>query len=355
MPAPAPVGQGRSDSDALTARFARENGLDVKALRGDDDVARKKDPYRLEAGSALNSSEPLLRQISALRIDAPKRFGNSVIQLSNAIDLASDHSIGRIYAPGFWWINPPSAPQSGGITVLGNEAPDDETILSGRFYHRKSLQPLYPTRQKTIEEFRSSLMRVRSQIPLLDPCPPLPDDHLVVHIRSGDVFRNQGHPLYGQPPLAFYTLVLRKGAWRRVTLVSEDRQNPIIDRLLEASGTTLPPLEYRQASLEEDLKLLLRARSLVGSLGTFMPAVLALSSNVRRVICFGGIWYAATLRQRADVVVVKDVAGHYSRTVLASNWRNDPSQRALMIDYPESALRTGLLPCDRSPESPPLP
>jgi hypothetical protein len=340
------------DSTLLTVRFARENGLDVSAVLGESDLSRKSDPYRLLAGAAVSNRQPVLRQITALRIDRPLRFGNSVIQLSNAIDLALSHGIGRIYVPGFWWISPLTSGHVAEIELCCEDAAPDEVLLSGCFYYKQSLRPLYPDRPKTIEEFRGNLLRARVQIPLLDAPPPLPDDHLVIHIRSGDVFEDRGHPLYGQPPLAFYTLILRKAPWRQVTLVSEDRRNPVIDRLLQSSGPGLPPVVHRQASLEADLQLLLRARSLAGSLGTFMPAVLALSGNVRRVLCFGGLWYGATLRTQADLFVVKDLEGHYSRSVLASNWRNDPFQRALMLDYPETALGLVQLPRQR-PNQPP--
>lgn len=332
------------DCTPLTVRFALENGLDVSAVLAEGGSSGKRDPYRLMAGAAISDTQPVLRQITALCIDRPLRFGNSVIQLSNAIDLALSHGISRIYVPGFWWITPRIAEHQGEIELLCEEAAAEEVLLSGCFYYKQSLRPLYPERPKTIEEFRRNLLKVRSQIPLLKPPPPLPDDHLVIHIRSGDVFEEQGHPLYGQPPLAFYSLILRSAPWRQVILVSEDRQNPVIDRLLQASGPGLPPVVHRQASLEEDLHLLLRARSLASSLGTFMPAVLALSENVRRVLCFRGLWYSASLRRQADVFVVNDRDGHYSRSVLASNWRNDPSQRALMLDYPEAALALVRLP-----------
>jgi hypothetical protein len=299
---------------------------------------------------------PVLRQITALRIDEPMRFGNSLIQLSNAIELAAIHGIPRIYAPGFWWIASNLAHDSSSIRLLTTEAPPEETILAGQFYYKESLQPLYLRREKSIDDFRHNLIRVRHQIPLLQARTPLPDEHLVIHIRSGDVFQGEGHPLYGQPPLAFYTLILRRWPWRKVTLVCEDRLNPVIDCLLAGPCPDLPVMEHRTGSLEEDLDFLLRARSLVGSIGTFMPAVLTLSSNIRRVTCFETLWYGRNLQRHADVVIVKDAVGDYSRSVLARNWQNSRQQRELMLHYPEHQLRVFRLPRntgDSSPSPPP--
>ena len=70
-----------------------------------------------------------------------------------------------------------------------------------------------------------------------------------------------------------------------------------------------------------------------------MPAVLALSANARRVVCFENLWYGQNLHQRAELLVVRDVAGGYSREVLLRNWRNTPKQRALMLEYPQRNLQ----------------
>jgi hypothetical protein len=122
------------------------------------------------------------------------------------------------------------------------------------------------------------------------PLPPLAHDHWVIHLRSGDVFCGVGHRLYGQPLLAFYCVVLRLAPWRRVIVVCADNANPVIDSLLAEAAHAVPSVVWELATLEQDLDRLLRARSLVCSRGTFLPAVLALSANVKRIFCFEGLW-----------------------------------------------------------------
>lgn len=328
-----------SPPEALIQRLAHENGLDPAALLGRPLPSGFTDGYRIVADHPPRESQPLLGQVTALQINAPMRWGNSLVQLSNAIELAATHGIARIFAPDFWWVAPLREKPPGPVTVHPAPAPPDELLLEGRFYYRHSLLGLYRGKGKYIDDFRRNLLQVREQIPLLQPRDPLADDHLVIHIRSGDIFQGQGHPLYGQPPLAFYTLVMRSMPWKRATLVCEDRLNPVVDALLALGGKQLPPIEYRAAGLEEDLDVLLRARTLVSSMGTFVPAVLALSGNVRRLFCFERLWYGDTLPQRLDVRVVRDAGGTYSRSVMARNWRNSAAQRAMMLDYPERNLR----------------
>lgn len=323
----------------IVRRFAIENRLDPAAVTVGDAPPAHRDGYRLLAGRTADSRQPLLRQLAGLQIDAVMRWGNSLVQLSNAIEIAARHGIARVYAPDFWWVSPHAGTDGTGITVEPGPAPAGAAVLAGRFYYRDSLAPLYATKGKSIEAIRENLLRVRGQIPLLAPRPAWPEDHLVIHIRAGDVFEGAGHPLYGQPPLAFYTLVLKALPWRRVTLVCEDRANPVVDALLAWRQPGVPPVEYRAGSLAEDLEILLSATSLVASLGTFMPAVLALSANARRVACFENIWYGQNLHQHAELLVVRDVAGGYSPQVLVRNWRNTANQRALMLEYPQRNLR----------------
>ncbi len=62
-----------------------------------------------------------------------------------------------------------------------------------------------------------------------------PDDQLLIHIRSGDIFSTWVAPHYPQPPLAFYKLVIQRLlAEKRIAsikMVFENRLNPVIPAL----------------------------------------------------------------------------------------------------------------------------
>ena len=61
-----------------------------------------------------------------------------------------------------------------------------------------------------------------------------PDD-LYINIRSGDIFTNQIHPLYSQPPLCFYQKIINENIYKykNIYILSNGHENPIVDELLK--------------------------------------------------------------------------------------------------------------------------
>ena len=55
----------------------------------------------------------------------------------------------------------------------------------------------------------------------------VPENALVVHIRSGDIFdNNTEHHKYGQPPCNYYLDAISMRNWSKVIVIAEDRKNP---------------------------------------------------------------------------------------------------------------------------------
>ena len=142
----------------IVRRFALENRLDPATVTAGDAPPAHRDGYRLLAVPTADSEEPLLRQLDGLQIDAVMRWGNSLVQLSNAIELAARHGIARVHAPDFWWVSPPAGTGGTGITVDLGRAPPGAVVLAGRYYYRDSLAPLYATKGKSIDAIRENLL-----------------------------------------------------------------------------------------------------------------------------------------------------------------------------------------------------
>jgi hypothetical protein len=104
----------------------------------------------------------------------------------------------------------------------------------------------------------------------IDGTPIQWDTDLVVHIRSGDVFASN-FPLehYIQPPFSFYEKIICENRYRHVFLVSENRENPVIAKLLD----TFPNTTFLSNDFEIDFKILLRAESFVYYNKTFYIVV----------------------------------------------------------------------------------
>lgn len=166
----------------------------------------------------------------------------------------------------------------------------------------------------------------------------LPSDHLVIHLRGGDVFGPRKPRAYGQPPLAFYELILKRYPWSAVTIVHEDFANPVLDGIVAASTALNIPITHQSGSVPEDIAVLMTARSLAAGRGTFVPAIVGLSRCVERVFFFEDKFSLFPDRETLDIQRIFDSGGDYVAAVLSHNWENSDEQRDLMLSYPVQNL-----------------
>ena len=79
--------------------------------------------------------------VDILHVTARPRFGNTIMQLSNALNLARTLGVKEIWLPGFWYLQEHIMTRNG-ITVKNPPstnciADTTKTILAGDFFHRK--------------------------------------------------------------------------------------------------------------------------------------------------------------------------------------------------------------------------
>ena len=161
---------------------------------------------------------------------------------------------------------------------------------------------------------------------------------LTIHLRSGDVFGSRDATGYGQPPLAFYQLVLDSDSWEGVTLVYQDTSNPVVIELKNYCESLGMTVELQSGMIHDDLRVLLSARTLVAGRGTFIPGVAGLSSECERIFYFEDKCNLVPRRSGIELIRVSDKNGTYRETILSNNWHNTPEQRELMLTYPLSSL-----------------
>jgi hypothetical protein len=164
------------------------------------------------------------------------------------------------------------------------------------------------------------------------------DQHLVIHIRGGDVFGPRKPRTYGQPPLSFYHRVLREKEWTAVTIVHQDLHNPVVEPLLDLCSQLDIPVTNQMGSILEDVRALLSGHTLVAGRGTFIPAVVGLSRVCSRVYFFEDKCNLVPRRSGITMVRVVDRDKTFTSSLLSQNWANTPEQRALMLEYPMSSL-----------------
>ncbi|WP_457105279.1 coagulation factor 5 8 type domain-containing protein [Methylobacterium sp. P5_C11] len=171
--------------------------------------------------------------------------------------------------------------------------------------------------------------------------PNKPDDQLLIHIRSGDIFSTWVDPHYPQPPFAFYRMVidrlLAEGRIQSVKLVFENRLNPVIAEVEAYAERRGLPVEIQSESLIADVTALVNGRYLVFGLGTFGPAICHLSDHVEQVFYFASNWPQGfqSIPTIGKVIEVRDLEGRYMKV---GEWQNSDAQRRTMIDYPAEAL-----------------
>ena len=230
-----------------------------------------------------------------------------------------------------------------GITFLPPDEPlpADGYFLSGLYFDPTQFQGLVnlgtPPDSRAI--IRNMIRPLFNGLPATFPAKP--DDQLLIHIRSGDIFSTWIDPHYPQPPFAFYRMVidrlLGEGRIRSVKLVFENRLNPVIAAVeAYARGLGLP-VETQSESLIADVAALVNGRYLVFGLGTFGPAICHLSERIEQVFFFASNWPQSFqgIPTIETLIEVRDLEARY---IKVGEWQNTDAQRAMMIAYPAEAL-----------------
>lgn len=327
----------------IELRFCAETGVNVDLAAGariDNALIFRSDPASI-AGDGFSAEEKIVDQIQSIEISTKERFGNYVIKLSNAFGLAKALNIPHVIHPGFEFM--PDECEINGIQFSTQPSPQRRRLISPCYYHR-TLQVLTHGPVVKAEAVRALSAEFSLKRPeWIDQ----PDEHLFIHIRSGDIFSAAWpHPYYAQPPLAFYQYVLALRRWGGATLVYENANNPVIEKLRAYLKEIEVPYIEQCGTLQEDLETLLKARHLVIARGTFAFPVIVMSRRVEQVYCFDdyhrdsyekALWELDIEGVKFEKVVDRD---HIYRDRVLDKWENSAEQHRLMIEYPVTSLGT---------------
>ena len=275
----------------------------------------------------------------ALLISGLGRFGNSIIQLANAADLALHVQATTVVFFRSQTLRSGSAVSQAGIglrqhTLLPSTGFKAPTALWRSDFIEGWPNPV-PLGDAVVRSFRDNVF------PSLN-IQAIESQHsgsvLTIHLRSGDVYGENPHPAYGQPPLSFYEAIIGQKNWSEVRLVSEDQESPCWGALVETCSRRGIPLRLLGESFEEALTELASASNLVASRGTFIPAILFLFPKKRRVYFFGRGFYLLNSGHNLELVECEDVGQQYTESNLSGDWKNTATQRDLMLTYPANLL-----------------
>lgn len=288
------------------------------------------------------------KRVDAIVVREPfGRMGNQTIQLVHAISLAERLKTNLILAPGNSIAKAPTCSLSpslrldtrkesvraigfsrlirAGLTTKSTEV----HLTANTYYSHEWAKP--PQR----EDYTRSFELLRGVSELSSSSKPLPEDHLVIHLRGGDAFGHNAHSDYAQPPLSFYELVVADKNWRKATIVRADESHPFeknVCTLLDRKGIRW---SIQSSSAEEDAAYLARASALVSSRGSFIPAIVGRTVHTKHIYLFGD-----ETRVRGDITIhrITDNTGDYWKSCCQRNWNDSKAQRELMANYPASHL-----------------
>lgn len=283
---------------------------------------------------------PGKRSASLILVAAHGRFGNSIRNVAYALAVAKRLGVEEVVAKSLPQFPFGSWSVSEGLTLTHNPAlrprfvKNPKTVLGGDFFLRARL-PV------DIDGFDFSTIGKSLRHVLSTPNRGLlPEDTLVIHLRSGDAFREKPNAGLAQPPLSFYVEAISHTRPSLVTIVFESDENPVIGALQDWLRTRGIPFQTQSSDFSADLSTLLSAQSLVLARGTLGSALLLLSSNLKTIVVFDkqdlGVFPKA---EAPRVLRVADKAGDYARTVIGS-WTNSAFQREQMLEYPQTNLHS---------------
>lgn len=299
---------------------------------------------------------------TALYIVRYCRFGNNIIQLFNALKLAREIGIKKVY------LNTIAGsllftPNFRGITVLDNievlnEMPKSKTkfikhqrpiltkegILADRFFHAQS-NGGYPFTQ----EYEDSPLIWGAIRKIMKIPPACISDDLYVHVRSGDVFTRPNPKLnYVQPPLSFYQKAildqLERYSIKGIKIVFQNKHNFIIDPLIDWAKKLGKPVSIcsNPDDAKADVRELLKARYSIIGKGSWMPIISCIAGKVKEISCFRALDGAFLFKNsKTNIRIYEDADGNYIH-----NWRIRPGncpeakvQIQQLLHYPIEQIR----------------
>jgi len=249
-----------------------------------------------------------------VKIERPGRLGNFLIQIKNSLHIALYYKY-NVILPVHPFLNTTY------IIINKDVTRNDKAITDkSNFFQKGQIQNID---QSLFTLNTDKVITMVKDIFKINNVPPLDHDDLVIHIRSGDIFKSNPHPGYVMPPLSYYTNIIKQHNYKKIYLLAEDRLNPCINQLLEL----YPTIIFKLQSLEQDIKIILAATHIVMSYGTFIPSLLMVSNNKKDVYCPS---YSSYNNQECTIHITD--LQEYHKMMLP--WKNTDEQREKMVTYP---------------------
>jgi len=256
-------------------------------------------------------------------IPYPLRLGNFIIQVENAIKIALFYNY-NIILPDHKYLIEDYIVINKDI-IIDINMNDNVIVDENNFFFKDKIknidQSLFDLNIEKTNEILNNCFKFNRDI----QCNPLGENDLLIHIRGGDIFEENGaNPDYIVPPLIFYTNIIRSNKFNEIYLISEDTRNPCVNIL----RNLYPKIKFKIQTLDEDIKLILGATNIIKSYGTFIPALLKFSKKIKNLYKASYCNYMEEyINYKTHITDLKE----YKQ--LIGNWSNSNDQKKLIINY----------------------
>lgn len=219
-----------------------------------------------------------------LKIKPYGRFGNNVIQIRNAIKIALQYNIPKIYFSDNSKYIDLTKKIKNGNSLLNNET-ISKLNDSGKIYFNAydEINELIPNFNPNFDiDIVNKILRdyIFNLYHFVSP------EYPCIHIRSGDIFNEVPHENYVIPPYDFYKIILDlpENKYKKFILVAEDRKNPIINKIINNYSNVI----YEERSLTNTQEIILNNKKIIHGCGisTFVPQLISLSKGEKESISF---------------------------------------------------------------------
>ena len=242
------------------------------------------------------------------------RLGNNIIQVKNALHVALHYNYNVILPPHPYFT----------ITFisLGTERSTEAVTDESNFF--------YPDKIKNVDisifnENVSSIQSTLRDIFRIKTLNVLGERDVVIHVRGGDIFSQRPHKGYIMPPLSYYVNILNKHNYDNIYLISQDRRNPVIGKLL----SLYPKIKFEVGTLDKDITTILSSKNVIESFGTFTPSLLFLSRNIEFIE--KPSYQIQPLIADTQVSIHNTELGSYREDMYP--WRNTTAQQKIMLEF----------------------
>ena len=254
------------------------------------------------------------------------RLGNNIYQLLNIL-LEADKVNDNIDLSVLYYLTPIIDIKK--LEILFNTIHKKKDIIYKQHFMPKNL---HLVNKRNIDLSKFFILSNKYIQPFLNCSIESLDSNIcLIHMRSGDIFSNQCHSAYIQPPLNYYKKIINdtEHLYSKYIIITEpDLRNPCI-KLLNGYKNKV---EIKLDNMFNDYNLLLKTQSIILSRSSFSDSSIFISPNIKNIYFWN---YGHNLCDTSIIPSYINISKYNltEKYIEMGEWTYSQSQLDLIINY----------------------